>query len=93
MLLALKNGVNVVDLAPNYMDGDAMVCVKNVMKKVNRDEIFVVSKVGNIIGTVLRYLKESGTDFDGLIKIREDVWHSVAPKWIETEISRVYIDF
>eukprot|EP00928_Gymnodinium_smaydae_P024677 TRINITY_DN19901_c0_g1_i2.p1 TRINITY_DN19901_c0_g1~~TRINITY_DN19901_c0_g1_i2.p1 ORF type:complete len:725 (+),score=144.06 TRINITY_DN19901_c0_g1_i2:186-2177(+) len=87
---ALKLGCNVVDAAPNYTDGVAENVVGSVLselikaKAVRRDELVVITKVGNVLGKQMQYAK----GVPGMTTINDNLSHCISPEWIEQEITR-----
>lgn len=93
---ALLAGCNVIDTAPNYMDGRAEAAVGTVLAQLfaggqlQRSEVVVATKVGNVVGDTLRRVQQeesSGRPRPGMAKVRDDVWHCIHPYWIHEEIS------
>jgi len=90
---SIKLGVNVIDTAPNYTDGVAEKTCGEVFKQlfddgtVRREELVVITKVGNIVGSRLERVKTRSGDLDGVARVRDDVWHCLSPDWIEEEIT------
>lgn len=90
---AIKCGVNLIDVAPNYTDGTAEKVVGDVLKgffasgEVKREELIISTKVGNIVGTTLEQVKARATLPDDVSKVRDDVWHCISPEWIEEELT------
>lgn len=90
--VALKVGCNLIDVAPNYTDGDAERAVGEVLQKLfvenglKRQEVIIATKVGNIVGSSV--LSNAPRGFSNVAKIRQDVWHCIDPSWIEAELSR-----
>lgn len=88
--MAIKLGCNVVDLAPNYSDGVAETVAGEVLgamfeaKEVRRDEIVVLTKVGNILGQQRQYID----DVPNIAQINDDLYHCISPPWIEQELER-----
>mmetsp|Transcript_19676 Transcript_19676/g.34897 ORF Transcript_19676/g.34897 Transcript_19676/m.34897 type:complete len:657 (-) Transcript_19676:158-2128(-) len=89
--LAIRCGVNLIDVAPNYSDGAAERAVGSLLKTlfdsavVARNELVVCTKVGNIVGSALQAgcLREIG----GVAHVRDDVWHCIEPAWIQRELT------
>jgi aryl-alcohol dehydrogenase-like predicted oxidoreductase len=88
--LALQVGCNILDLAPNYTNGDAEevagVQIEELIRtgKLRRDEIVIMTKVGNVVGKQLS-LKEN---VPNMARISEDLYHCISPEWIEQELTR-----
>lgn len=90
--VAIKVGCNLIDVAPNYSDGAAERAVGSVLQKmfssgeVQRDELVIVTKVGNIVGSALEL--PTAKSCDGVSHVRADVWHCLDPMWIQEELTR-----
>lgn len=93
---ALLAGCNLVDTAPNYMDGRAESAVGAVLSdlfsagQLERSEVIVATKVGNVVGDTLRRVQQeqsAGRVRAGMAKVRDDTWHCIHPDWIHEEIS------
>eukprot|EP00929_Paragymnodinium_shiwhaense_P061380 TRINITY_DN30653_c0_g1_i1.p1 TRINITY_DN30653_c0_g1~~TRINITY_DN30653_c0_g1_i1.p1 ORF type:complete len:715 (+),score=223.24 TRINITY_DN30653_c0_g1_i1:93-2237(+) len=90
LALAIKLGCNIIDLAPNYSDGAAEVAAGAVLqelleaKKVRRDELVIISKVGNVLGKQTQF-KEG---VKNMTQLNDNLWHCISPEWIEQEITR-----
>ena len=76
--------------APNYTDGVAEKVVGEVLAelmqdhKVRRDEVIVVTKVGNVLGQQLRH----ADGVPGMTQVQAELKHCISPAWIEQEINR-----
>lgn len=90
---SIKLGVNLIDTAPNYTDGVAETTCGQVFKQlfeegtVRREELVVITKVGNIVGNRLEGVKARNNKPDAVARVRDDVWHCLSPEWIEEEIT------
>jgi len=90
---AIRLGCNLIDVAPGYTDGAAERAVGCALRQLiaagqlARDEVVVVTKVGNIVGSSLG-LASAMRSADGIAKVRDDVWHCLEPAWIEQELTR-----
>jgi len=88
--LALQTGCNLVDVAPNYTDGAAERAVGSALhdligaKKLRRDEVVVITKVGNVLGHQL----EHASGVPNMTVINDNLRHCISPAWIEQEITR-----
>jgi len=88
--LAIQLGCNLVDVAPNYTDGAAETAVGAVLgelianKKIRRDEIVVMTKVGNVLGQQLQY----ADGVQNMTEVETGLMHCISPEWIEQEITR-----
>ena len=95
--LALQRGCNLIDTAPNYLDGMAEELIGEVLSKairngtLQRKEVILVSKVGYLQGEDLSRAsrRESrGQPFPEVVKFREDLWHCIHPDCIADQIDR-----
>jgi len=90
LALAISLGCNLVDVAPNYTDGVAEKVVGEVLAelmqdhRVRRDEVIVVTKVGNVLGQQLRH----ADGVPGMTQVQAELKHCISPAWIEQEINR-----
>lgn len=88
--LAISLGCNFVDLAPNYVDGVSEEVAGEVLqkmlqnRKVRRDEIVVATKVGNVLGKQMAFIK----DVPNMSRINDSLFHCISPAWIEQELTR-----
>jgi aryl-alcohol dehydrogenase-like predicted oxidoreductase len=88
--LALQMGCNLVDLAPNYSDGEAEtvagIQIEELITtgKLRRDEVVVLTKVGNVLGQQLQHIE----GVPNMSKINDNLYHCISPKWIDGEITR-----
>lgn len=89
--LAIQLGCNVVDLAPNYTDGEAEtvagVVIENLIKEklVRRDQLIIMSKVGNVLGQQLKHSE----GVPNMARINDNLCHCISPAWIDQEITRI----
>ncbi len=87
---AILTGVNVIDTAANYSDGASEQLVGDVLrelieaKRITRDQIVVVTKIGYIQGRNLALLKSAPPA--EVIRMREDAWHCIHPDFIKTQL-------
>ncbi len=95
--LALQRGCNLVDTAPNYMDGMAEELIGEVLTtairagSLRREEVILVSKVGYLQGEDLSRAsrRESrGQPFPEVVKFRDELWHCIHPDCIFDQIDR-----
>jgi aryl-alcohol dehydrogenase-like predicted oxidoreductase len=94
---ALLQGVNLVDTSSNYTDGHSETLVGQVVGQViaagkaTRDGLVVVSKAGYAQGENLARAKEreaKGAPFADMVKLAPELWHSIAPEWLEDQLTR-----
>mmetsp|Transcript_31656 Transcript_31656/g.73923 ORF Transcript_31656/g.73923 Transcript_31656/m.73923 type:complete len:709 (+) Transcript_31656:77-2203(+) len=90
LALAVQLGCNLIDVAPNYSDGEAEEVVGSVLrelmadKKVRRDELVIATKVGNVLGKQLEF----ATDVPNMTEVGPNLKHCISPEWIEQELTR-----
>jgi hypothetical protein len=53
-------------------------------KKVRRDEVVIMSKVGNVVGNQLRHSE----GVPNMAQINDNLFHCISPAWIEQELTR-----
>lgn len=97
---ALISGINVIDTASNYGDGSAEILVGNVLKelidakRIQRDEIVIITKAGYIQGKNLKLYLEK--NFPETVKLSNTLYHSIHPEFLEvqmeTSLRRMGID-
>lgn len=87
---AILSGINVIDTASNYGDGGSEILIGNVLKelfeskRIQRNQVIIVTKGGYIQGKNLKhYFKKK---FPDTIKISDEVYHSIHPEFLETQI-------
>jgi len=94
---ALGRGVNVVDTSTNYGDGHSERLVGRVLADldragtVSRSSVVVVSKIGYAQGENLEIAKaheEGGKPYPEMVKLGEELWHSIHPTWLEDQLER-----
>ncbi|MGJ4747127.1 aldo/keto reductase [Leptospira sp. SA-E8] len=97
LLLALKSGVNVIDVSANYGDGEAESLVGKVLdenfkkRQLNRKEIFLVTKVGYIQGRNMKLVeaKEKEKDqFPEITYYQPGCYHCISPEFLEDQLER-----
>jgi len=90
LAMAIQMGCNLIDVAPNYTNGQAEKVVGEVLadmiekKFLRRDEIVVVTKAGNVLGKQQDY----AAGVANMTVLKKELWHCISPAWIEQEISR-----
>ncbi|HVJ19650.1 MAG TPA: aldo/keto reductase [Polyangiaceae bacterium] len=94
---ALENGVNLIDTSTNYGDGRSERAVGSVLReltgkrRLGRDELVVVSKIGYVQGTNLELASEhekAGKPFPDMVKLDDELWHCISPEWLEDQLTR-----
>lgn len=94
--LALTSGINLIDTSSNYADGGSEILIGKVLKKlisekkIERENIVVVSKGGYLQGSNLKlgYEREkSGKPFSDVVKCSNDLWHCISPDFLENQIT------
>jgi len=88
--LALQIGCNLVDLAPNYTDGEAETVAGMQIQelistgKLRRDEVVVMTKVGNVLGQQVQH----ANGVPNMSRLDDNLSHCISPEWIEQELTR-----
>ncbi|MEM7331528.1 MAG: aldo/keto reductase [Chloroflexota bacterium] len=97
LIKALGQGVNVIDTSTNYADGRSEELVGEVLsqlcseKKLNREEVVVVSKVGYLQGQnyeMARQRRRQGRPFPNLVKYSQGLDHCIHPEFIEDQLQK-----
>jgi aryl-alcohol dehydrogenase-like predicted oxidoreductase len=96
---ALLSGTNVIDTSSNYTDGGSQSLVGSTLHKLfrnrllNRNQVFVVTKVGYIQGKVLELVEECervGVPFPEVTYYSEGCYHCIHPTFIEDQLERTH---
>jgi aryl-alcohol dehydrogenase-like predicted oxidoreductase len=88
LLHAVNEGCPLVDTSSNYTNGESEKLIGKVLKAAKRRPI-LVSKVGYIQGNnlqVIEELNQIGQATDDLVKVNDDLWHSIHPDFIRNQI-------
>jgi uncharacterized protein YyaL (SSP411 family)/aryl-alcohol dehydrogenase-like predicted oxidoreductase len=94
---ALSSGINLVDTSTNYADGHSERLIGQVLselfaaKKVEREELIVVSKIGYAQGQNLGLVlsrRESGDPIPEVVEVGEGLAHCIHPIWLEDQLGR-----
>lgn len=89
--LALQSGCNLVDTSSNYTDGGSEILIGQTVKEFVRDSIVVVTKAGYIQGEnkkIAEQKEEEGEAFPEIVKLGDDLWHCIHPRFLEDQITR-----
>ncbi|MDY0082684.1 MAG: aldo/keto reductase [Ignavibacteriaceae bacterium] len=93
---ALTSGINLIDTSSNYSDGGSEILVGNVLnkliseKKIERENIVVVSKGGYLQGSNLKLAIErehTGKPFTEVVKCGQEIRHCISPDFLENQIT------
>jgi uncharacterized protein YyaL (SSP411 family)/aryl-alcohol dehydrogenase-like predicted oxidoreductase len=93
---ALENGINIIDTSTNYTDGASERTIGSVLaelvqkKKLLRDEVVLVSKVGYVQGKnleIARGRKEAGKPYPEMVELDDELWHCIHPEWIADQLT------
>ena len=92
---ALRSGINLIDTASHYSDGDSEQMVGKVVAKalqerwVSRDEVIIVSKVGYLQGKDLRQIRNQNltAKYRDIVHFSPDLWHSLDPDFISDQLT------
>ncbi len=94
---ALEHGVNLIDTASSYTDGDSERVIGQSLSalvergRLKRNAIVLVTKVGYAQGFTLqecRVREQQGRGFPETVKVSDELWHSVHPSFLDQEIGR-----
>lgn len=97
LTLALTSGCNLIDTSSNYGDGASERLVGDVLgelieaKRIQRDEIVIVSKVGYVQGSNLDLAKErlrENRPFAEMVEYHDSCWHCISPDFLSDQITR-----
>lgn len=89
---ALLNGVNIIDTAVNYMDGESEKFIGETLtelhnkKFIKREEIVLITKGGYLQGADL--LKAEDNNIEEIVKVNEHLWHSIHPTNLERQLNQ-----
>jgi uncharacterized protein YyaL (SSP411 family)/aryl-alcohol dehydrogenase-like predicted oxidoreductase len=96
LIKALREGVNLIDTATNYMDGDSERLVGEVLrnliksKDLPRDAVIVVSKIGYVQGENLKQAQareRAGRPYPEMVKYGEGIWHCLHPDFLADQLT------
>jgi len=88
---ALLAGINLIDTSTNYTDGASERCIGNVLARLRREELIVVSKVGYVQGQALalaRSREQDGAAFPEMVKYMDGCWHCIHPEFLADQLER-----
>ena len=97
MVHAIAGGVNLIDTSTNYTDGGSEQLVGQVLahmiseKKLAREEVVVVSKVGYLQGqnyALSQERKQQGRPFPEIVPYGKGLEHCIHPEFIEDQLDR-----
>ena len=95
LILALREGIRLIDTSTNYMNGDAERLIAKVLEELyggfKPDDLEIVSKCGYIQGSLLEEIKKSDkemTEALDIVKYSEDCYHSIHPGFIKAELTK-----
>jgi len=92
---AITNGIDIIDTSSNYSDGGSEILVGNVItdlineKKINREEITIITKAGYIQGSNYKSAverKKSGSSFSDIVEYSDGLWHCISPDFLENQL-------
>ncbi|OUR97934.1 hypothetical protein A9Q84_06990 [Halobacteriovorax marinus] len=89
LLEAVNNGCTLIDTSANYTSGESEELIGQVLKKSGKSPI-IVSKVGYVQGInlkVMQELNEIGQAKEELVKVNDDLWHSIHPDFIRNQVN------
>lgn len=82
---AVESGVNLIDTASNYVNGNSERLIGLYAKKRGRDKIFIISKAGYIHGDDLRVFS-SYLSNQRCIKVQDGFYYSFEKSFLEKQI-------
>lgn len=88
---ALLGGINLIDTSTNYTDGSSERCIGNVLARLRREELIVVSKVGYVQGQALalaRTREQDGAAFPEMVKYMDGCWHCIHPEFLADQLEQ-----
>jgi uncharacterized protein YyaL (SSP411 family)/aryl-alcohol dehydrogenase-like predicted oxidoreductase len=94
---ALREGVNLIDISTNYMDGDSERLIGSVLREVikggelSREEVIVVSKIGYVQGQNLKQAEtreQAGRPYPDMVKYGEGIWHCIHPEYLADQLTQ-----
>lgn len=94
---ALLSGINLIDTSANYADGGSERLVGKVIqdlvlaKKIKREEVVIVSKVGYLQGqnySLSQERKATGSPFKDLVLYAEGLEHCIHPDFLAEQLTR-----
>lgn len=97
LVLALDQGINLLDTSSNYADGGSETFIGQTVRqlirrgKLQRDEIIIVTKGGYLQGsnyTLSQERKASGVAFTDLVEYMTDLEHCIHPDFLTDQITR-----
>ncbi len=95
LILALREGIRLIDTSTNYMNGDAERLIAKVLEELyggfKPDDLEIVSKCGYIQGSLLEEIKKSDEKMIealDIVKYSEDCYHSIHPGFIKAELTK-----
>ncbi len=95
--MSLRSGVNLIDTSSNYGDGSSEALIGDVLrkliraKKIKREEVFIVTKIGYIQGRNLQLVEEKEKYGDGFSEITyydTNCFHCISPDFLEDQLER-----
>lgn len=92
---ALESGVNLIDTASNYQNGNSEILVGNAIKRF-REDVFIISKAGYIQGDDLKVYSKN-LNSNKTIKINDRFYYSLNVsffrKQVESSLKRLSTDY
>ncbi|MES2615634.1 MAG: aldo/keto reductase [Bdellovibrionota bacterium] len=95
--LSLEQGLNIIDTSTNYGFGQSELLIGKMLKKLfaekklARENVVVVSKVGYIQGPNIEIAKvreKNGQPFPEVSQFGEETWHCIHPDFIFDQVER-----
>lgn len=89
LVIALKNGLDLIDTSANYTNGESEKLIGKVLKEHPEFNPVIITKGGYVQGDCIKLmsaLNADGMALDGLVKINDDLWHSIHPEFLQSQI-------
>jgi len=89
IVMAVENGVRLIDTSSNYMDGHAEIAIARALGQCDAElasEVEIVSKFGYIQGSNMQRMKE-GESFDDAVEFSPSCFHSIAPSFMRDQLA------
>ncbi|MFQ5932305.1 MAG: aldo/keto reductase, partial [Nitrospiraceae bacterium] len=91
LILALRQGCNLIDTSTNYTDGESERLIGTILAELiekghlRREEVIVVSKIGYVQGqnlTRAQSRERAGNPYPEMVKYGEGIWHCLHPEFL-----------
>lgn len=89
LVIALENGLDLIDTSANYTNGESEKLIGKVLKENSLYRPVLITKGGYIQGDNLKLmaaLNADGLAKDDIVKISDELWHSIHPEFLQSQI-------